>query len=177
MVFWILVGLWALTIVAVFWWNLRDGNYVGESIVYAIMGGGLLGAFGWGLVFLVINGVWGERDIKNELVADRSIALKALGTDSEVSGRSYYLGGGYVGEQRVLNYITKGTDGSIRVASAKAWASTIKEDAGPDEARVRIMDWKQSQKWLWPWDGATTTYYEFHIPADSVVESYTIDNK
>lgn len=100
--------------------------------------------------------------------------LRAIGSDSDIEGRFYFLGGGYVNEERVLNYIAE-KDGYSYLGVAEASRSKIFED----ESQSPYVDTYKvdfSNGWFVPWVVFTHTYYEFHIPADSVVEDYTVLN-
>lgn len=109
-----------------------------------------------------------------DLVSKQTISLKALGTSSSQQGR-FFLGSGYIDGKRVLNFIQQGDDGSIRVGQANAKDSVIFEDA--DKGTVTTEHFDYNNGWILPWPIGSTDKYEFHIPAGSVTESYTIDNE
>lgn len=177
MAFWIYIGVVALVFVVVFLVNLNVwNNFVGESLGYAFISTALA-AFVLGVALGVTSSAGRDAGAEYKFVGDRTVSLKALDTASGVQGRSYYLGGGYLGTERVLNYMTKDADGYVRLASAPAWASAVKEDASAGEARVKIYDVEKRQDWLWPWPSSRYLNYEFRVPAGSVVEGYTVDNK
>lgn len=177
MIFWILLGLLGLSVVVSYFLNVFAfyNGWLG-SLGWAVVSL-IVGAFVAGIAFLTIAGCLGHTGVERKFVGDRTETLKALDTGSGISGRSYFLGGGYIGTTRVLNYMTQDKDGFVRLASADASVSAVKEDAEPGTARVKTYMVQESQYNLWPWPGRTYPNYEFHVPAGSVVESYTVDNK
>src|SRR5688572_14706675 len=66
--------------------------FLGLALGGALLGGGILGL----LNMIPPVKTWQESANYN---------LAAIATDSEIAGRSYFLGGGYINEHRVLNYI------------------------------------------------------------------------
>jgi hypothetical protein len=103
--------------------------------------------------------------------------LRALDSDSAIEGHSYFLGGGYVGEERVLNYIIRNPDGSSQLGHTKASKAKIWEDEQEKPYVVQIE--KEYGNWWFAFDeGYRNTYeYHYHIPANSVLESTKITNK
>lgn len=102
------------------------------------------------------------------------VKLRSLGADSSIEGRSYFLGGGYVGEKRVLNYIGENGDGSVQLFQADASDSRIFEDS--DQASLTVKYSHTEMDWLVPFKSDWDFKYEFHIPEGSVLSDYTIDN-
>lgn len=177
MVFWILVGLLAVTVVTTFVLNITAwGNYFWESVGFSF-GVLVVGALVGFIAFISIAGMVGKDGHELKFVGDRTETLKALSTGSEINGRSYFLGGGYIGTTRVLNYMTQDADGFVRLRSADAGVSAVKEDADPGTARVKIYEVEESQYNLWPWPGRHFANYEFHVPAGSVSGDFVVDNK
>lgn len=105
--------------------------------------------------------------------SENSYPLKALNNNSQTSGHSYFLGGGYVNEERVLNYIAS-DQGAYYVRSAPADHSKVYE--GSEQTEVTIREHEGRNKWIVPWAFKGTTTYEFHIPAESILSDYTLDN-
>lgn len=103
--------------------------------------------------------------------------LRALDSDSAVQGQSYFLGGGYVGEERVLNFIVRNGDGSSELGHTDADESKIWEDEQGKPYMIKIE--KEYGNWWFAFDeGYRSTYeYHYHIPAGSVLESTKITNK
>lgn len=98
--------------------------------------------------------------------------LKSLGADSSVSGRSYFLGGGYIDGKRVLSYVMENADGSFTPDQVDANDSKIYEDEGT-EPEMRAYEHSADYWWLAP--SVFTTYtYEFTVPNGTVVEEYTV---
>ena len=168
MIFWILIAVAAVIVVAVFVNTLLD-DYVGGFLV--AMGAAFISAAVGFLVLLAFCAI----PANNDLVADDTHKLKALGNANATTGRFYFLGGGYIDGKRVLNFITERQGGAIRVEQADATNSTIYE--GSTDATVQVRHYDHNNGWVLPWPIGSHTEYEFHIPSGSVVESYTLDNK
>lgn len=110
-------------------------------------------------------------------VSRETLKLKALGNSNATTvSRGYYLGGSYLGTKRVLNYMTD-SSGAVRVEAADARTSTVYEDTEASKANVTIYHQVVHNDWLIPWNIGSQDSYDFHIPAGSVAESYTLDNK
>lgn len=170
MIFWIIATLVAAGTITVFIKALWDGPLVAFFVaLFTLIVGGFLGLMLW----IGSSFVLADRD--HVVVHESTQQLKALGNANGIEGHSYFLGGGYVEDKRVLNYITQGSDGAIRVERSDADASTIFE--GSDNATVEITVTDESNPWVSPWPINTRHSYEFHIPTGSVVESYELDNK
>jgi hypothetical protein len=159
---WVLLGV---TVLALIWGCLHEdfGFGVGAALGTALVGAILL------LVLFVCN----VGQIKADHVGTAKKDLKALDDTSAVKGKSYYLGGSYIGSSRVLNYITE-VNGEIRLEQAAASESVIREDT--DKPYVKVHEWNYEMGWLVPWRISHTHTYEFHVTPDSVLESHTIDN-
>lgn len=108
--------------------------------------------------------------------------LRSLGTASETEGRFYFLGGGYIDEQRTLNFITQDEiTGGNYVRSVAADDSVIFEDSS--EA-PRLETWESSvtktgDTFWFPFtfpSTKTVTTYKFYIPEESILNDYTISN-
>lgn len=105
--------------------------------------------------------------------SESTYPLKALNNNSQTSGHAYFLGGGYVNEERVLNYIAS-AQGAFYVRSAPADHSKVYE--GSEQPKVTVREHEGRNKWLVPWAFKATTKYEFHIPSESILSDYTLDN-
>jgi hypothetical protein len=169
MLFWVLIALVVLLTVFFVW------REMGDSYGMPVMTGFLalfLGVVVAGLIFLACSWFIPQ---EVEKVSTRTHALKSMGTSSALNGRAYFLGGGYINEKRVLNYISQREAGAIRVEQAEAEDSVIFEDTNKPTVTVDHYDYLN--KWVSPWPIWGTDKYTFHIPAGSVVESYSLDNK
>lgn len=168
MIFWILAVIVALITLGAFVVGIEDGFLWGlGTALWAALISGFIG----GLVFLLFCLI----PLNADLVSDNTHRLKALGNSNAIEGRSYFLGGGYVKDKRVLNFITQREGGAIRVEQAKAEDSTVFE--GAQESTVQVRHFDHNNGWVAPWPLGSHTEYIFRIPADSVLESYTLDNK
>lgn len=168
MIFWILATL-AVVIAICTTVNIsyEDGPLLGLIMGFLALLGSAAGGF---LIFLLACLI----PTSTDLISDDTYKLKALGNNSALEGRSYFLGGGYVKEKRVLNFITQRDGGAIRVEQAEAEDSTIFE--GSQDTTVRVLHFDHNNGWVAPWPLGSHTEYTFRIPADSVLESYTLDN-
>lgn len=102
-----------------------------------------------------------------------SYTLTALQTSSQSSGR-YFLGTGSNGSSRTLNYILN-DNGAYTVDSVNANRARIFQDS--TEPTLFINEVKSRNTVLVPWSFGSFEYYEFHIPEDSILSDYTIDNE
>jgi hypothetical protein len=166
MIFWVLVAL-VIVITAYCTWAAGYDMHVAGGILALLISSFVACAI-W-----VICSVTMPKSA--DLVAERTYQLRALGNDSAIHGRSYFLGGGYIGEKRVLNYISQREGGAIKVERADAADSTIYEDAKTALVTVRHFDFNNGWVQTWPLGDGDT--YEFHIPSGSVLNDYTVDNK
>lgn len=103
--------------------------------------------------------------------------LRALDSGSGIEGRHYFLGGGYVNNKRVLNFIVRNEDGSSSLGYTDANESRIFEDTA--EKPYMLTKEKNYGNWWFAFDSTIRTErtYEYHIPAGSVLESTQITNK
>jgi hypothetical protein len=168
MIFWILAILTVLIAIGVFitqWDDSYGMPFMGAFLT--LIGGGAVTFFVVMLcMFIPTN---------HDLVSDDTYQLKAIGTNSAIEGRSYFLGGGYIKDKRVLNYISQRDGGAIHVEQAEAEDSTIYE--GSSDATVRARHYDHVNGWVAPWPLGSHNEYEFRIPNGSVADSYTLDNK
>lgn len=143
----------------------RDGYLVGDDVFGAVLGAVLAGFFTL-LALLVISGV------SSPSTTETSTELRNLNTGSETSG-SFFLGSGYVDEERVLNYIERDSDGGNRVYSVEADKAVIYEDT--DSPRLVTVAAAHGE-WLWGAGNAPfiERTYKFYVPEGSVFEDYTI---
>lgn len=160
MIFWILVMLGVILPIV---FGLLDG-YAPISIMVL---GWIMSACGIILVLILLVPLTG---FKQET---QTVDLRAVGTSSAIEGRSYFLTGGYVKEQRVLNFIYQ-EDGYSVMSQAKASKSRIFE--GDDKPHVDIEYTVHENWWITPFKFYLDTKYDFHIPAGSVVEEYSVTN-
>ncbi|MBT2587966.1 hypothetical protein [Arthrobacter sp. ISL-95] len=170
MIFWILLALVIAGAVTTFVCTLWDGPFGAILMsLLALVGGGFIGFLLWAGSYALIQ----ERD--HAVVGESTQQLRALGNASGLEGRSYFLGGGYIEDKRVLNYITQSEDGAIRVERSDASDSTIYEGSETATVNIKVVD--ASNPWISPWPLDTKYIYEFRIPSGSVVESYALENK
>jgi hypothetical protein len=172
MIFWTLVALVAAATIFNVWRSINDDyNEFFDHIMYgaaSVFIGGIIG----GILFLLCAWLipWNQA-----VVSDNTYKLKAIGNSSALEGRTFFLGGGYINDKRVLNFISQRDGGAIHVEQAEAEDSTIYE--GSKDATVRIQHIDASNGWIATWPLGSGDEYEFRIPTGSVVEPYTLDNK
>lgn len=115
----------------------------------------------------------------SEITAENTYKLKAVDTSSSIEGQSYFLSGGYINQQRTLNFIYETEDDGekyAQVADALAINSRIYEDS--TNPTVTIYTWTYSNKWIVPWGNwSHNNSYSFHVPAGSVIDNTEITNK
>lgn len=101
--------------------------------------------------------------------------LRAIAVSSSVEGR-FFLGSGYVDGKRVLNYITA-RDGFSEVEQVRADHARIYEDAD-SRPYLATVDHVADVWWFAPFrveSGFPRS--DFHVPAGSILENFTIDNQ
>lgn len=174
MIFWILA---AASLFAVGWciWRFWVGALQPETIIGGIFGsflillagvffGGVLTFGGSALLYLTVQ---------PQVHVERNETLRAVSASSSIQGR-FFLGSGYVNGVRVLNYISA-EKGYSELRQANASASRIFEDesAAP---YVTVYEWAKEAWWIAPGRYGAGETFDFHIPEDSILEDYTIDN-
>lgn len=166
MIFWIALAVVVILVglLGIAMW--RDGEvlpFLGPTFVGTVIVAGVA------LVCASVGAALGSSSI----VTDRA-ELAALSNGSSVQG-SFFLGSGRVDGKRVLNYVEQ-HDGYSTLEQVDADDSRIYEDE-PDSPYL-VTQWEvRDTSWVWwPWDFWGQPRYDFHIPADSIVESYVIDN-
>jgi hypothetical protein len=170
MVFWILLGIAALIpiVVAIFFF-MDEGFLAGVGFFFV---SAFLAACGLGLVALILSAIAAGTGWTDTRYETRD--LRALGNSSSIEGRFYFLGGGYIDGKRVLNYIVQ-QDGYSTLEQADANDSRIFEDE-QESPYVYSAYSERKNTWLVPWPVLGGEAHDFHIPADSILENYTIDN-
>ena len=97
--------------------------------------------------------------------------LRALAVGDGIQGQ-FFLGSGSVDGERVLNYVVQ-RDGYATLEQVDADKALIFEGEGTPhvESTERVLDaW-----WAAPFPLiGMTTGYQFHIPAGSIIESYSV---
>jgi len=168
-IFWILL---AVTILATMW---AFGAWIYEGFGMALVVSLLTAACVAFVGFLIFVACGSWIPWNNDTVSDGTYKLKAIGNASAIEGRLYFLGGGYVNDKRVLNFISQRDGGAIRVEQAEAGDATIFEGSASATVQVKHID--HINGWVSPWPLGSHDEYEFRIPTGSVAESYTLDNK
>lgn len=98
--------------------------------------------------------------------------LRAVNTGSTVTGR-FFLGSGQIDGKRTFSYVYKEGDWT-RVGQVDAAESRVAENATPETAHMVTTTTDYSIWWIAPWVLWTDINHDFHVPADSVIESYEI---
>lgn len=173
MIFWILAVIILAAIVYGFYWSFSE--QMGDSWIGCTVFGGLLA-----LVSVLVGGLLGAGIIALSALAvpvtlaeQRDTDLRAVSASSSVEGR-FFLGSGYVNGVRTLNYVVA-LDGYSELRQAKADNSRIYEDEN-GSPYVTSYEWVKEAWWLAPGSLDMGTTYDFHIPEDSILEDFTVDN-
>lgn len=163
MLFWIL-----LAVTAFFMWKACTDYYLGYGI------GLILVPFLGALVGLLVLGI-GTLSAPSSYykhTGDTTVDLRSMGSGDSVSGRSYFLGGGYVEGKKVLSYISAESDGASVLRSVNADQSRVYEDT--DKPTVTIKSFDKHIWWLAPFPTDSTKNYVFHVPKGTVSDSFTM---
>lgn len=169
MLFWILTVVIVLVWVGLTVYMFREDWPLGLGMFFL---GGICAGLIWVLVVVGgaatgLNYLVGANRVESE-----TVQLKALGSDSSVEGRFYFLGGGHVDGKRVLSYIRVNADGSFTPDQVDGAESRVHEsDTSAPElvTHTHIADhW-----WVSP---AMPLFemYEFTVPTGSVAEGYSV---
>ena len=166
MIFWILLVAVTVAVIVTFAANLdaQYGDWVLASLgAFLALALGCLISAGIVLLFTLIPA---------QSVQSDDYQLRALATSGTTSG-SFFLGSGYVGEERTLNFI-RSQGGYSQLDYALAANSRVYEDA--DKPTFTEYVWRYDNPWVLPWTVVTGYSYDFHVPAGSVLENYDITN-
>lgn len=165
MIFWILLALAVAAVIATYiYWVPEEGW--GFAFLPAALAVIIAGPLAFGLMMLAFL-------IPGDKVTDETHDLRAISSSSSVQGR-FFLGSGYVDGKRTLNYIAQ-EDGYSRLGQGIASASRVYEDT--DKPTVTEYTHWYSNGWVVPFDVKTGSAWDFHIPADSILEDFTITNE
>jgi hypothetical protein len=163
-----LAGIITLGVAVVAFWN----GDVEDAVISGLLA--LIGSLVGGVVIFIGGFVWWMIPDLEE-TDQTTYSLAALGTGDQLEGRAYFLGGGYIGDQRVLNYVRE-TDpaGGFQVKSIPADRAVIFESDGAPT--VTIHDYEARNPWLAPWSWDATYLATFEVPEGSVLNDYSISN-
>lgn len=107
-----------------------------------------------------------------KMVSQENVNLRALDTGDKVSGR-FFLGSGYVGQEKVFEYITQDKDGGMRVTSSPVSMSVIYE-RDTETPQMTIWHYEESNQWLSYSPVKKFDNYSFVIPKGSVKADYAV---
>lgn len=163
MVFWILVAIAAVVVIAVFanvwcWDGLGFGFAMGA--VAALISAIVLILCTLGLVFIPSQ-VTSSTPHKYD--------LKAMSTDSSISGRMYggiFVTSGYINEKQVFSYIRDSGDGGSVLRQAPASDSIIYEVS--ESPTLEYTEYTFGNPWLHPFSITENRNFVFRVPAGSV---------
>lgn len=165
MIFWILLALAVVAVVLTYiYWGCDEGWLF--AFMPAILAA-VVSAVVVGLLMLLATLIPGDR------TTSETYDLRAIGTSSSAEGR-FFLGSGQIDGKRTLNYIAQ-EDGWSRVDQAFADDSRVFEDT--DEPTVTEYSHLYWNEWVWPVAWKVGESWDFHVPAGSVLEDYTITNE
>lgn len=169
MIFWILLGIAIVAVIASFAYGVQEDLGIGFGFLNAFLAT-LIAALVGGLLMLLLSIWFGP---SYQFQGEKEHGLVALQTSSSIEGRSYFLGSGYINGKRTLNYITD-DGGAFRVESADADDSVIYQDS--DSPTVTVHEWDLVNPWFAPWSFGHRHTYTFHVPEGSILSDYTVNN-
>lgn len=170
MIFWVLTAIIAIAWgwVTIYFWldDWMDG-------VFALSLGTIIAGLVWGLLVLLLVGQGIPRWIGVNHIESETSKLRALGADSSVEGRFFFLGGGYINGERVLSYIRENGNGSFTPDQVTGSASEVFES---DDATPTMVTREHVADYWWLAPPVTVGWtYEFTVPVGSVAEQYRVD--
>ena len=124
---------------------------------------------------LLVAGLCSQSAFNYEHKGTETVNLRAMGDGDGTSGRSYFLGGGYIESKKVINYIGEREDGGVQLSSVDASDSVIYEREGAPT--LEAHKYSGGVWWYAPFDVGSYTTYEFSVPNGTVVESYELSTK
>lgn len=120
------------------------------------------------MVCFIASWIWGTSGVHE----DHS-NLKAIGTNESMKG-SFFLASGNFQDVESYKFIKETDDGGFFMKSVPISSAVIYEiEAGDQPHMVRLEEYRNSP-WV-PWEYSMPATYEFHVPENSVVESFKID--
>lgn len=158
-------------------YNVRESYY---SDWWPSLGLAVLAQFVVMLLFAFVGFIVAEAypEEHRTTVASYENPLRAIQTGSGVTG-SFFLSSGTVEGYRTINYITTKTDEDGEsysyIGSVHASSSRIYE--GDTSPRIEVIDTTSFHEKWFPWPLSTERTFKFYVPADSVLENYTISNE
>lgn len=144
-----------------------------SNFLAIVIPAGVLGLFGF-LVALLVGAVFDE---DHTYRTDCDTALYAAKDTTGVSG-SYFLFGGKVDEEWRFVYYTKDSSGAIRLNEVRSNKAVIFEDADTEGNNTpRLCTTADTTEFFQEWKIglADEPSYEFHVPPDSVSNTYQFD--
>ena len=163
--------LFIIAVVVVAWvtiyWFLED------SLPFALFIG-TISALMAGLVLLPV-GMVAQTTFNYDHEGTETVNLRSMGDGDGISGRSYFLGGGYIESKKVINYIGEREDGGVQLSSVDASDSVIYEREGAPI--LEAHKYSGGAWWYAPFKVSSYTKYEFSVPNGTVVESYELSTK
>lgn len=179
MLFTVLVILVIIAPIATFIFNVDEGGIWAAFLsVIALVVAGVVSLF----IFLGVVSVGDGPRLRDSVTNKHT--LQAIDTGSGVEGQ-FFLGGGTVDGERVINYIytARDADGQTysKVDQQDASDSRIYEDLNEDDTPfVETRTTQYLNRWIAPhWLGGLPkdSVNEFHVPKGSVLENYQISNR
>lgn len=169
MIFWIIIAITALVAIIIIWANYDDGLAWATGLLAVPLTGGFVLLLAVGIPALCLpNSAF-------KVVATETVNLRSLGSGDGIKGRSYFLGGGYIGSEKVLSYIRSESDGASKLRSAPAWASTIYEVG--EKPTLITTSYEKRAWWLAPFAVASVDNYEFRVPNGTVSDDFAVTTK
>lgn len=174
MVFWILLGLTIIGMVAMFMRGY-DADGVGWGLFLAFivaMGAGLI----VGILGAIASFAWSHPEVQ-KIEHYHLHALDSGGT--QIEGRfngGIFLSYGYINGERQLNYVIERKDGGFELGKAPGDDNSVIYYKTGDP-KVTITTYHYVNAWLFPWDiAADSSVYEFDVPKGAVSNTISVDN-
>lgn len=168
MIFYILTGVAILVSLGAFVLFISEEGPFG-----ILMGLGVTALTGLAWILMLGLLVLVSASMPENHTESKTVTLKALGSDSSVSGMSYFLGGGYVEGNRVLSYIRENDNGSFTADQVKAKHAQVWEDSETDPTMTTYTH-SSDRWWLIPVKIKVSSSWEFHIPEGSVNSEFSV---
>lgn len=175
MIFWIATAIVLAALIWGIWFAWWDSSF--ETVIGGILGSigfVLLAAVVWMFLMMIVFSVGSVTEDNPAMVASETRSdLVALGTESSVEGRFYFLGGGWIDGKRVFNY-TVDHGAYYTAEQVDASVSRVYDDED-DAPYVIARSWRREMPWwLAPGSLNIGSSYDFHIPEGSVVREYEV---
>lgn len=192
MLFWILLGVFVLTMVIALIIVARRVRNVyrfdRDDAGMALFGTGAISIMVLGMIFSFVGlaafsgeGAHNRPDDTYETVRSEPDGLKALALDTRESSSGVvflFVASWGSSEDTIVQFVRQESDGGMVVDELDLNDARIFEDATEETANIVTVNYVKDASWYSPFGDTFESYdtdYEFHVPAGTVVQSYDID--